>query len=146
MTSMMKDDANEREDCVFAALETGARLRGHEATANAGGEAANAVEQTIATIEAESARIRAHDSRAVEGVLTSQALALDTLFSNLARGSAYDAQLWPEPLRLALKAQSQSRATLSSLLSLINSRSPAARPRGKKNPSEQTEQNGTSQA
>jgi len=143
---MMKEDVQEREECVFAALEAGARLRGREASATAGGEAANAVEQTIATIEAESTRIKAHDLSAVEGVLTSQALALDTLFINLARGSAYDAELWPEPLRLALRAQSQSRATLSSLLSLINPRSAPARARSMKNSNEQTDENGSSRA
>jgi hypothetical protein len=143
---MMKEDVKEREGCVFAALETGARLRGREAGTNPAQETASAVERTIATIEAESARLKAHDLSAVEAVFASQALALDTLFVNLARGATYDAQLWPDPLRLALKAQSQSRATLSTLLSLINARAPAARPRGTKNPSEQTEQNGTSQA
>jgi hypothetical protein len=99
---------------------------------NASGEAADAVEQTVATIEAESARIKAHDLSAVEAVFTSQALALDTLFIQLARGAHYDQALWPEPLRLALKAQSQSRATPSTLLSLINSRSAAARGRATK--------------
>lgn len=143
---MMKEDIQEREECVFAALETGARLRGREATANANGEAADAVEQTIATIEAESTRIKAHDLSAVEGVLTSQALALDALFSNLARGATYDRELWPEPLRLALRAQSQSRATLASLLSLINSRSARARTQPAKNSNEQTGGNGESPA
>jgi hypothetical protein len=121
---VMKEDTQERESCVFAALETGARLRGHEASP--GREPSDAVEQTVATIEAESARIKAHDLSAVEAVFTSQALALDTLFVQLLRGSTYDAKLWPDPLRFALKAQSQSRVTLSTLLSLIHARSKAA--------------------
>jgi hypothetical protein len=143
---MMKEDVEEREECVFAALETGARLRGREARASTGGEAANAVDRTIATIEAESARMKAHDLSAMEAVFTSQALALDTLFINLARGATYDAQLWPEPLRLALRAQSQSRATLTSLLSLINARAAAAKREKPRNSDEQTDGNGHSQA
>ena len=138
---MMKEDIEERENCVFAALETGARLRGREASTCASGDADDAVEQTIATIEAESARIKAHDLSAVEAVFTSQALALDTLFIQLARGAHYDHELWAEPLRLALKAQSQSRATLSALLSLIHPRSKAAAA-GSRNSSEQTDANG----
>jgi hypothetical protein len=137
---MMKDDTSERENCVFAALETGVRLRGRDA----GEQPADAVERTIAVIEAEAARIQAHDLSAVEAVLASQALALDTLFVQLARGSAYDRQLWPEPLRLALKAQSQSRATLASLLSLIHSRSALSATPQSQNSREQTVENGNS--
>ena len=136
----------EREDCVFAALETNARLRGRDTGATAGAQTMDAVDRTIATIETESARIQAHDLGAVEAVFASQALALDTLFSQLARGSMYDTKLWPEPLRLALKAQSQSRATLSTLLSLIHPRAAASRTRGSKNLREQSEGNGKYQA
>ena len=108
------------EDSVFAAIETSARLRRPLASADAGGDASDPVERTIATIEAESARIEANDLSAVEAVFVSQALALDTMFTTLARGSMYEEDLWPEPLRLALKAQAQSRATLQTLLSLKN--------------------------
>jgi len=80
---------------------------------------------------------------AVEAVFASQALALDTLFIQLARGAHYDHKLWAEPLRLALKAQSQSRMTLSCLLSLINPRAGARVGRRVKNSDEQTEGNGT---
>ena len=45
-----------REDCVFAALETSARLRGRDTTSSAGATAMDAIDRTIATIEAESAR------------------------------------------------------------------------------------------
>jgi hypothetical protein len=100
----------------------------------------------IAVIEAETARIQAHDLSAVEAVFAAQALALDTLFFQLARGSAYDRELWPEPLRLALKAQSQSRTTLSSLLSLIHSRSAPHAGRQIQNSSEQTVETGNSHA
>jgi hypothetical protein len=136
----------EREDCVFAALETSARLRGRDTGATANAKAMDAIDRTIATIETESARIQAHDLSAVEAVFASQALALDTLFSQLARGSMYDTKLWPEPLRLALKAQSQSRATLSTLLSLIHPRDGASRTRGSKKSREQSEGNGKYQA
>jgi hypothetical protein len=47
---MMKDDATERSECVFAALETDVRLRGRDAAANAGEAEADAVERTIATL------------------------------------------------------------------------------------------------
>ena len=136
----------EREDCVFAALETNARLRGRDTGATAGQQAMDAIDRTIATIETESARIQAHDLGAVEAVFASQALALDTLFTQLARGSMYDTKLWPEPLRLALRAQSQSRATLSTLLSLIHPRAGTARTRDSKNSREQSEGNGKYQA
>jgi hypothetical protein len=135
-----------REDCVFAALETSARLRGRDTASSAGATAMDAIDRTIATIEAESARIQAHDLSAVEAVFASQALALDTLFTQLARGSMYDTNLWPEPLRLALRAQSQSRATLSTLLSLIHPRAAASRTRGAKNSREQSEGSGKYQA
>jgi hypothetical protein len=141
---MMKDDTSEPEDCVFAALETGARLRGRESATTGSPAPADAVARTIAVIEAETTRIQAHDLSAVETVLASQALALDALFVQLARSSALDRQLWPEPLRLALKAQSQSRVTLSSLLSLIHSRSNAPSGRRMRNSSEQTVENGNS--
>ena len=141
-----KDRVTVREDCVFAALETNARLRGQDAGAHTGGQAMDAIDRTIATIETESARIQAHDLAAVEAVFASQALALDTLFTQLAQGSMYDTHLWPEPLRLALRAQSQSRATLSTLLSLIHPRAGTPRTRDSKNSREQTEGNGKYQA
>ena len=146
---MTEEDDNQSEhlqDCLFAALETNARLRRPPAAANASGDSEDPIECTIATIEAESARIQADDLSAVKAVFAGQALALDTMFTTLARGSMYEKDLWPEPLRLALRAQAQSRATLSSLLSLKNSRSAAPGGQQTKNSSEQTAENGDSHA
>ena len=102
----------------MAALETGANLRSPQVGANPGSANTDPIVRTIATIEAESARIQAGDPGAVDAVFASQALALDTLFTQTAHdrrsrtvGSRRDT------LALALKAQLQSRATLKCLVS-----------------------------
>jgi hypothetical protein len=139
---MMKNDTSEPEDCAFAALETGARLRGL-ASASASGQLADEVERTIAAIEAESAGIQTDGSSAVEAVAARQAFALDTLFVQLAADAARAGGLCAEPMRLALKAQAQSRINFTSLIFLFRSRSAARRPRRRaKNAREQTVENG----
>jgi hypothetical protein len=105
----MTENPNSRrsrlEDCGGAAIETGARLRGPEEEA----APTDPVERTIAIIESEAARLRGNDFSALNAVLAGQALALDTIFTQLARKAIDDNILEHQVLRLALKAQSQSR-------------------------------------
>jgi len=85
------------EDCVVAAIETGARLRGPQES----GPRTDPVERTSANIESEAARLRGNDFSALNAVLASQALALDTIFTQLAREAVEDNIL--HALRLALE-------------------------------------------
>jgi hypothetical protein len=116
-SSMKKDDIRRRqfEGCVVAALETGAKLRSPRAGVNPSGAITDPIDRTAATIEAESARIQARDPGAIDAVFASQALMLDTLFTQIARRAVEDGWLPRDTLALALKAQSQSRTTLKSL-------------------------------
>jgi hypothetical protein len=139
---MTKDDTSELRDCVSPRLETGARLRGL-ASASASAQPADEVERTIAVIEAECAGIQTDGLSAVEAVAARQAFALDTLFLQLAADAARAGGRCAEPMRLALKAQSQSRINFTSLISLFRSRSAARRPtRRAKNAREQTVEDG----
>jgi hypothetical protein len=80
--------------------------------------------------------LRGNDFSALNAVLAGQALALDTIFTQLAREAVEDNILVQQVLRLALKAQSQSRATVDSLVSIAR---PRARPRrSQRNFDEQT--------
>src|SRR5688500_3811419 len=107
------DPASSRlQDSVVAALESGARLRGPEM-----GAQTDPVERLIAIVESEAARLRGQDFSVFNEVLAGQALALDTIFAQLAREAAADKTLLRQVMVLALKAQSQSRATLHSLVS-----------------------------
>jgi hypothetical protein len=128
------------KDCVVAAIETGARLRGPEPNS----AQTDPVERTIAIVESEAARLRGNDFSALNAVLAGQALALDTIFTQLVREAVDDNILVREVLRLALRAQSQSRATLHSL---VSSARPCVRPsRSKGNFDEQTIANGNNPA
>jgi hypothetical protein len=135
MTSMMQNENQPRSalrDCVVAAIETGARFRGPEP----GGAQADPVERLIAIIESDAARLRGNDFSALNSVLAGQALALDTMFAQLARESVGDNILDHQVMRLALRAQSQSRTTLDSLVSVAR---PRAHPgRSQRNFDEQT--------
>lgn len=102
---------------VIAALETCAdlRLRGSgESSATTNGHTADLdpIDRTVAIIESVAAKIEAEDLGALKSVFVSQALALDVMFTSLARETTHD------DLRLALRAQSQCRATLKSLIAL----------------------------
>jgi len=128
------------EDCVVAAIETGAKLRGPEP----GGAQTDPVERMIAIIESEAARLRGNDFSALNAVLAAQGLALDTIFTQLAREGAEDNILVHQVFRLALRAQSQSRTTLYSVRSFARPRPP--RLRSKRIFDEQTIANGKSPA
>ena len=133
------------EDCVVAALEMGARIRRpDDGTSPSGGET-DAVDRAIAWIEAEASRISADDIGTANAVLAGQAVALDTLFTQLTREGVENNVLCHEPLHLALRAQSQCRATLTSLISL-SPPSAARLARRTKNSRDQTIESGNSRA
>jgi xanthine/CO dehydrogenase XdhC/CoxF family maturation factor len=88
------------------------------------------------------ARIRGNDLSALYAVLGSQALALDTIFAELVKKAVADDIVLYDALSLALKAQSQSRAALDSLVAVSRPRALATRPNG--NFDEQTAANGNS--
>ena len=70
--------------------------------------------------------MKAGDLTSVEGMLYGQAMALQTIFTNLARRSAMNAGEYINAadtyMRLALKAQSQCRSTLETLAEIKNPR------------------------
>ena len=138
MTDNYLQPRSHLEDCVVAAIETGAKLRGPEES----GAQTDPVERTIAIIQSEAARLRGNDFSALNPVLAGQALALDTIFTQLAREAVKDDILLQQTLRLALRAQSQSRATLDSLISFAGPR-PRSR-RSERNFDGQTIANGKS--
>ena len=105
-----------------------------------GGAQTDPVERMIAIIESEAARLRGNDFSALNAVLAAQGLALDTIFTQLAREGAEDNMLVHQLLRLALRAQSQSRTTLGSLRSFTGPRPP--RLRSERNFDEQSDANG----
>ena len=131
---MKKKQPNRLEDSVVAAIEAGAKLRGTEDV----GARTDPVERIIAIIESEAARLRGNDLSALNAVLAGQALALDTIFAKLAREAVEDDIVRRHTLALALKAQSQSRATLGSLVSFVRPRTAARPRRSKENSDEQT--------
>jgi hypothetical protein len=106
----------------MAALETCANRRCNLSGAAAQGNAnaqGDVIERTVALIETASARIEANDFTGVEDVCVSQALALDVIFDQFARRSAR-LDLYDEPMKVALRAQSQCRGTLNTLIALKN--------------------------
>ena len=142
---MAKFDYNKRsplERCVVAALESGAKLRRPEAPTADNGAANDPVDRVIATIEAEASRIQAHDLSAVDTVFASQALALDTIFTQLAMRAVEHNLTSEQILRLALKAQSQSHMTLRTLFSIAAPRPKARQERQTRNSGEQTIETG----
>ncbi|NTW87760.1 MAG: hypothetical protein HGB26_01235 [Desulfobulbaceae bacterium] len=66
--------------------------------------------------------IQSGDMKSVEAVLTGQALALDAIFTDMARKAILNNRMDQLELcmRLALKAQNQSRATLEALAAIKN--------------------------
>jgi hypothetical protein len=79
---------------------------------------------TLAVLREKSAAINAGDLKDAEALLMSQALALNTVFGELARRAALNMGEYLEAadkyMRLALKAQGQCRATLETLATIKN--------------------------
>lgn len=110
---------------VAAALEICAERRAHEsgiATAFGDSGRCEAVERTAAIVEADARRLEAGDFGALQAVCASQVLALDVIFNQFARESAQWASLSHGSMKMALKAQSQCRATVKALVALANPR------------------------
>ena len=126
------------EDRIVAAIETGTRLRQSQDSF----ALADPVDRLVGMVESEAARIRGNDLSALNAVLGSQALALDTIFAELAKKAVANDIIFYDALRLALKAQSQSRAALDSLVTVARPRSLPQR--SSKNFDEQTAANGNS--
>ena len=79
---------------------------------------------TLRALQAAAAKINAGDMSAVEARLLSQATALDVVFAELSRRAAANIGDYPDAferyLKLALKAQNQSRMTLETLANVKN--------------------------
>lgn len=114
------------EDRIVAAIETATKLRGSLESS----EQADPVDRLIGMIESEVARIRGNDLSALNAVLGSQALALDTIFAELAKKAVADDIVLYDALRLALKAQAQSRAALHSIVTVARPRALPQRSHG----------------
>ena len=125
------------EDRIVAAIETGTRLRRPDPSAGP----ADPVDCLMDIIESESARIRGNDLSALTAVLGHQALALDTIFAELAKKAVANDIVLYDPLRLALKAQSQSRAALDSLVAVAKPRATAVRAKEERISGEQSAAN-----
>lgn len=82
------------------------------------------IAELMGALQEVSGRVSGGDLKDVEAMLVQQAVALDSIFANLAgRASRADTMQRLEAyLRLALKAQSQSRATLEALAEIKNPR------------------------
>jgi hypothetical protein len=126
------------QDRIVAAIEIGAKFRGSLESS----QSTDSVDRLVAMIESEAARIRGNDLSALNTVLGSQVLALDTIFAELVKKAVKDDIVLYDALRLALKAQSQSRAALNCLVSVARPR--AFSQRSNKNFDEQTAANGNS--
>lgn len=79
------------------------------------------------SLEERAAKIHAGNLEQVEGMLFSQAMALQSMFASLARRAAHQEQLkqYGTIMGLAFKAQAQSRATLEALVELKQPRQSA---------------------
>jgi hypothetical protein len=133
-----KSRSHPLEDRIVAAIQTGAKFRGSLESS----EPTDSVDRLVAMIESEAARIRGNDLSALTTVLANQALALDTIFTELVKRAIKDDVMLYDSLRLGLKAQSQSRAALSCLVTVARPRTPALRTN--KDFDEQTAANGNS--
>ncbi len=92
------------------------------ATIQKWGEDSQEVNALARELSAQVAAVNGNDLTRTEGMLIAQAHTLDALFNNLARrthGQQYLSQ-FETYLRLALKAQSQCRATLETLAAIKN--------------------------
>ena len=102
------------------------------------------IERMVDLIEAASAKVQANDVDQVEAVFAGQAAALDVIFGQFARAAGRRFHVF-DSMRVALRAQSQSRATYKRLIELKTPRplAPARRARGveTRNSSEQTIEN-----
>jgi hypothetical protein len=125
---------------LVASSETGARL----CTAGKSVAQTDVVEWAIATIESEAARLRGNGFSVLNAVLGTQGLALDAMFTQLTREAVDGNTVRYQSLVLALRAQSQSRISLVTLVSRAKSRPLARARRSRKNFDDQSAANGNS--
>lgn len=118
----MSTNAKPFENSVIAALDICANRRAPRAAGESNGTFADTVGRTVAIIESASDKLEANDFSAVESALASQALALDVIFDQFARRSARGDLLFHDAMRMALRAQSQSRVTFKNLTALKDPR------------------------
>ena len=142
----MIDNDNRNRDLsehrLLGTSETGVKL----CTADKSLGQADIVDWAIAMIEAEAARLQGNDFSPLNSVLCTQGLALDAMFAKLVREAVEGHAIAYQALGLALWAQSQSRATLVTLVSRAKLRPAAQAHRSRKNLDEQTAANGDSYA
>jgi hypothetical protein len=105
---------------VIAALDTCANRRAPRSPVEDGSGVLGEIGRTVAIIESAAAKIDAGDFTAIESALAGQALALDVIFDQFARRSARGDLLFHDPMKMALRAQSQCRVTFKNLIALKN--------------------------
>ena len=127
---------------LVATSETGAKL----CTADKSLGQTDPVEWAVALIESETARLRGNGFGGLNAVLGTQGLALDAIFMRLTREAVEGHAVGYRALGLALRAQSQSRATLVTLVSRAKPRPPAQAHRSIKNSDDQSAASGNSPA
>jgi hypothetical protein len=128
------------EHCLVRTSETGAK----PGTADKSLGQTDPVEWAVALIESETARLRSNGFGGLNTVLGTQGLALDAMFMQLTREAVEGDGIGYQAIGLALRAQSQSRATLVTLVSRAKPRPAAHAYRARKNLDEQTAANGDS--
>jgi hypothetical protein len=78
------------------------------------------IARTVDIIDAVAAKIEANDFSGIEHAFAAQALALDVIFEQFVRLSVTGTSLYHPAMRMAFKAQSQSRVTFKNLIALKN--------------------------
>ena len=80
------------------------------------------ITELIRNLESHAERVNVGDMSRIEGMLVSQAIALESLFTHLAERAMGHTQIpgFEANMRMALRAQSQSRATIEALINLKN--------------------------
>lgn len=78
--------------------------------------------ELVRNIELHTDLVNAGEMRRIEGMLVSQAIALESLFTHLAERAMAHSQIpgFEANMRMALRAQNQSRATIEALVNLKN--------------------------
>lgn len=88
----------------------------------------NGLGDSVLALQGHIDRVKRGDLSGPEGLLVSQAYTLNTVFTELARKAAENLGHYPDAvdryLRLAMKAQSQSRCAIEALVEMKNPRQP----------------------
>lgn len=127
MTDTQKAPAYEEDSVAAMALNTGFNcgqvVKAFTSFGGWAGESALNADAIGQQIEEVAARVKEGDLSDLETMLVSQAMALQSIFSQLAvNAKIQNVKAYPAMLGLALKAQSASRATIAALAELKNPR------------------------